>query len=963
MRLPDRPPQRTDRDANALPQREEASWGPQAETGEKPGAGYRTRVTKDCLDPQLIEQCANRILESDCFARSPQARRFLRYVVEKSVLGGMDDLKAYTIGVSALGVNTERSSPETNARMQASRVRRLLKKYYEIEGKNDVVLLTLPSGTYSPRFSYRGAVSEVSVELPRIRIERFENVSAHPLDEQFRSALSESLLDLLVDCRHLKVVDDVEGRGDSDYTLAGKITRSGQTIRVSCHLRGPEAGESIWSDRFNLELSAENLLQTQDEVASRIASRLADPAMGAVAKFLRSRGLEDPRSRAVAKLATFLSTPTLTNLDAAVKTLGALVPSSEAATVHAAYACSLALYAALSPEQAESLLPEAEEHARAAVSRDSSCSLGHLARALVHYHFREEHCALRELSRAVELDRPDATSQALSGLLLVLMGHYKEGLRLIDRSRELLPNLPRYFSLAYGIYYFHEVGDPARALSFAEGLDLENSLLSNLLTAACLCRMGRSVDARSYASRAASSDKELGKNPTKRLTQFLFLPAQAESLGAALSDAGLGSPARTRKSRPAFKVSLSSRPLPQEIRIGVLQSLSGTMALSEAHLVNAAMMAVEEINRDGGVLGRPVRALVEDGASDPEIFGKKAHKLVKEDGVSSVFGCWTSSSRKAVLPVVERHNALLWYPLQYEGLEKSRHVIYTGSCLNQQIEPAVRWAQKREYRSCFLIGSDYVFPRTANRLIRALVESAGGHVLGESYHPLGAASFEAVAKEIARLKPEIVYNTINGSENVQLFHALAQAGLRPTETPVLSFSLSELELAECAPVAQGQLACWSYFQSMTTPGENDLVSRFRGRYGQAEVLSDPSVTAYSQVHLWKKAVEKAQSLDTDALLAHLTGLEFQLGDESYEISENHHVTRRAVIGRVEGAQFRVIWSSPEAIAPEPWLGVDQTDFFSREMILGALQALPEMAERSSMYARRIGDYPLGRNAT
>lgn len=963
MRLWDRPPQRTERDACALPQRPKAAANPESKQMRNIHWANRFDVNKDCQDPALIEQCANRILASDCFARSPQARRFLRYVVERSILGEVSELKAYTIGVSALGVNTERSSPETNARMQASRVRRLLKKYYEFEGKNEPIELIVPSGAYTPRFSYRTAKSDGPLDLPRIRIEAFENVSGHPLDDQFRSALSESLLDLLVDCSHLKVVEDHEGRTEREFALAGKITRAGRAIRVSCHLRGPHAGESIWSDRFTLDLDPENLLQTQDEVASRIASRLADPAIGAVAKFLRSRGAQSSPSHAVGKLEAFFATPTGANLGAARESLEVALAKADSAVVHAAYACTLALLYVLSTENSESELIVAESHARAAVSRDSTCALGHLARALVHYHYREELCTVRELSRAVELDRTDTTAHAISGLLLVLMGRYKDGLRLIDRAREIASHLPGYFDLAYALYYFHEVGDPAKALTFAEGLDLENSLLSNLLTSACLCRMGLAADARSYASRALVADRTLGKNPTKRLSQFLFLPAQVQSFSAALSDAGLGSPSRARKSRPEFKVALRAPPLPKEIQIGVLQSLSGTMALSEAHLVNAAMMAVEEINREGGVLGRPVRALVEDGASDPHVFGQKARKLVEQDGVSSIFGCWTSSSRKAVLPVVERHHALLWYPLQYEGLEKSRHVIYTGSCLNQQIEPAVRWALKREHRNCFLVGSDYVFPRTANRLIRALVESAGGRVLGESYQPLGQAAFDEVAREVVRLKPEIIYNTVNGSENVQLFQALSKAGIRPTVTPVMSFSLSELELAECSTVAQGQYACWSYFQSMTKPGNNNLVSRFRGRYGQAEVLSDPSVTAYSQLHLWKEAVEKAQSLDTDSILAGLTGCTFQLGDESYEISENHHVNRRAVIGQVEGSQFRVVWSSPQAISPQPWLGVDQTDFFNREMILGALQALPEMAERSSIYARAALRPLVGRNAT
>jgi urea ABC transporter urea binding protein len=438
------------------------------------------------------------------------------------------------------------------------------------------------------------------------------------------------------------------------------------------------------------------------------------------------------------------------------------------------------------------------------------------------------------------------------------------------------------------------------------------------------------------------------RKPDKLLRQWLFIPELAESLAGAVMDAGLGPPSRKPRSRPEYKVAVSRRELPSEIRIGILQSLSGTMALSEAQLVNAAMLAVEEINQQGGVMGRPLRAIVEDGASDPMRFRERARKLVSEDRVTSIFGCWTSSSRKAVLPIVEQEDALLWYPMQYEGLEKSRHIVYTGSCLNQQIEPAIRWALKLKRNRAYTVGSDYVFPRTANRLIRALVEAGGGSVVGEAYEPLGNARFGEIAAEIAELEPDIIYNTVNGADNVALFEALSKAGIRARETPVMSFSVSEIELSRCTDSAQGHLACWSYFQSMDSPQNRDLVRRFRGRYGESEVLSDPVVTAYSQVHLWKDVVERAGSLETDAVLSHLSGSRMDLGGEVLEVVENNHVWRRAVIGEARGNQFDVVWRSSQPIAPLPWLGVDKTDFMSRDLILGALQALPEMAERSSV---------------
>jgi urea ABC transporter urea binding protein len=591
--------------------------------------------------------------------------------------------------------------------------------------------------------------------------------------------------------------------------------------------------------------------------------------------------------------------------------------------------------------------------------------LAHLAKALVYYHYRESACALRELGRCVELNELCTTVHAASALLMVLMGSHQQGLRLMDETRRKASHLPGYFYAAYSLYYLHEVGDAKRALGYAERLDLPNAFWTDLLSAACLSRLGSTAEARSFASRVAAADPIFAKRPEKRLSEIFYSENLSEFLAATLSDAGLGPPPSSKRNPPAYRVSLKQRSLPSEIRVGILHSLSGTMALSESHLVNAALLAIEEINQSGGVLGRPVRGLVKDGASDAHTFGRCARKLVEQDGVTSIFGCWTSSSRKAVLPVVEQEDALLWYPLQYEGLEKSKHIIYTGSCLNQQIEPAVRWALKRQRRNCYLIGSDYVFPRTANRLIRALVESGGGQVMGEGYQQLGRADFEAVAQDIRRLKPEIVYNTVNGAENVSLMQALARAGVHPKDTPVMSFSLSELELAQCGSLAQGHLACWSYFQSLDTPKNRELVLRFRQRYGQAEVLSDPAVTAYSQVHLWRKVVESARSLETKEVLAHLTGCTLELGDEMCEMLPNHHVTRRAVIGEIQDGQFRVVWSSAQPIAPQPWLGVDQGEFFSRDLILGALQALPEMAERSSVLSQQIDGRALdatGRNA-
>jgi len=372
------------------------------------------------------------------------------------------------------------------------------------------------------------------------------------------------------------------------------------------------------------------------------------------------------------------------------------------------------------------------------------------------------------------------------------------------------------------------------------------------------------------------------------------------------------------------------------------------MAISEPHLVNAAMLAIEEINSQGGLLGRPMRGIIKDGCSDPQIFKQRAEELIIQEGVVGIFGCWMSSSRKAVLPVVERHSSLLWYPVQYEGLEGSRNIVYTGSCLNQQVEPGVRWAIRKGRTSSFLVGSDYVYPRTVNRLIRGLVTAAQGEVTGERYQKVGAGDFEAIVQEIQLKRPDIVYNTLNGADNVAFFKALRKAGITPEQSLVMSFSLSELELSRCGDLAEGHLAVASYFQSMATSENKEIVERFRRRYGQDTVLSDPSVTAYAQLHLYKEVVEKAASLETEAILHHLPKCRLQLGGEVLEMQSNNHAERRAIIGRiVANRQFQVLWRSNRQITPQPWLGVEESDLKTRELVLQALRALPEIAEQSS----------------
>jgi len=378
-----------------------------------------------------------------------------------------------------------------------------------------------------------------------------------------------------------------------------------------------------------------------------------------------------------------------------------------------------------------------------------------------------------------------------------------------------------------------------------------------------------------------------------------------------------------------------------EVKVGLLHSSSGTMAVSETPLVDAVQMAVDEINQDGGVLNRQIQIIVEDGASIPHIFADKAEKLLVEEGVATIFGCWTSSSRKAVKPVIERQKSLLWYPVQYEGLEESPNIIYTGSCLNQQIEPAVSWALAGGIRRCFLLGSDYVFPRIANHLITTLVAQGGGHVLEEQYVPLDSKDFAQTVTAIKDLQPDIIFNTINGEANLAFFRELARAELDSDSYPVMSFSFSEAELQSVIREAAGHYACWSYFQSLQTPENLEFLRKLHERYGDDKVASDPFVMAYAQVHLWKQAVEAAGAFTAEAVLNHVVGQSIVGPGGPMEIQTNHHIKKPTLIGRamVDG-QFEVVWRSDYFLNATPWLGVEAAKLPVEDLIMDVMGQYP-----------------------
>lgn len=358
------------------------------------------------------------------------------------------------------------------------------------------------------------------------------------------------------------------------------------------------------------------------------------------------------------------------------------------------------------------------------------------------------------------------------------------------------------------------------------------------------------------------------------------------------------------------------------IKVGILHSLSGTMAISETTVVDAEMLAIEEINKAGGVLGKQIEAIKEDGASDWPTFAEKATKLIDQDKVATVFGGWTSASRKAMLPVFESKNHMLWYPLQYEGQECSKNIFYTGAAPNQQIEPAVEWLLKNKGKKFFLVGSDYVFPRTANTIIKEQLKAKGGETVGEDYLPLGNTEVTAIITKIKVALPNggVIFNTLNGDSNVAFFKQLKGAGLTPDKYPTMSVSIAEEEVRQIGKeYLLGQYAAWNYFQTVESPANKKFVEAFRAKYGQDRVTNDPMEAAYIMVYLWKQAVEKAGTIDLEKVRAAAIGQTFDAPGAKVKMFGSHHISKIARIGQVrDDGLFNIVWASSGPIDPSPW---------------------------------------------
>lgn len=358
------------------------------------------------------------------------------------------------------------------------------------------------------------------------------------------------------------------------------------------------------------------------------------------------------------------------------------------------------------------------------------------------------------------------------------------------------------------------------------------------------------------------------------------------------------------------------------IKVGILHSLSGTMAISETTVVDAEELAIKEINAAGGVLGKQIEAVKEDGASDWDTFAEKAEKLIDQDQVAVVFGCWTSASRKKVLPVFEAKDHMLWYPVQYEGQECSKNIFYTGAAPNQQIEPAVDWLLENKGTDFFLVGSDYVFPRTANNIIKEQLKAKGGNTVGEDYLPLGNTEVTPIITKIKAALPDggVIFNSLNGDSNVAFFKQLKGAGMGPDQYPVMSVSIAEEEVRTIGPdFLVGHYAAWNYFQTVETPENEKWVADFKAEYGEDRVTNDPMEAAYIMVYLWKQAVEAAGTTDIAAVREAAYGQTFAAPEGPVTMNANHHLSKTVRIGEIrEDGLFEIVSSTDGPLDPLPW---------------------------------------------
>jgi urea transport system substrate-binding protein len=410
-----------------------------------------------------------------------------------------------------------------------------------------------------------------------------------------------------------------------------------------------------------------------------------------------------------------------------------------------------------------------------------------------------------------------------------------------------------------------------------------------------------------------------------------FLKAQALAIagaagGGLLASTGCDKKEEAPKTDTAATTINAATPAPtaadskDPIKVGILHSLTGTIAIAEASVVDAEKLAIEEINAKGGVMGRKIEVITEDGASDWPTFAEKARKLLAVDKVACIFGCYTSASRKAVLPVMEQAKGLLYYPTYYEGLEESPNIMYTAQEATQSVIAAVEWLIKNRGKNFYLIGSDYIWPRTTNKIARPTIEKLGGKVLGEDYSPLGHTAYASAINKIRATKADVVLSTVVGGSNVALYKQLSAAGINGKNQTLLALAVSEEELSGIgAENATGFLSCMGYFQSIQSPANTAFVKAFKAKYGEKRVVGDTLECGYTSVYLWKLAAEKAQSFDVPKVVEASSELAWDAPEGQIKFhKKNHHLWKHARIGEFQpDGQVKILFESP-LIEPNPF---------------------------------------------
>lgn len=352
----------------------------------------------------------------------------------------------------------------------------------------------------------------------------------------------------------------------------------------------------------------------------------------------------------------------------------------------------------------------------------------------------------------------------------------------------------------------------------------------------------------------------------------------------------------------------------QKIKVGILHSLTGDLAISEKPVANATVLAIEEINKNGGILGQQIEPILVDCKSDANVFGQEAERLITQENIVAIFGCWTSPSRIAVKNVVEKYNSLLFYPVQFEGIESSSHVVYASTTPNQQFIPGVTWCMQNLGKKFFLVGSDLL----VHEIIKDIINAHNGTVVGEEYLPLGDTNVNHIIQKIISTKPDVILNNIEGEPNIAFFNELRKQGITPEKIPTMSFSVSEPELKLFKTDSMtGDYATWSYFESIDNAENKKFIKKVQKAYGKDHGTSDAMEVAYYSIYLWKQAIEKAQSTEPKLVIPALYNQGFDAPQGLIHIAEKSLDTWQLFrIGKIRSdKQFTILWNSEKAIKP------------------------------------------------